>query len=298
MTESTAFERLEIQFKRAPSLQAMPGTLLSLIRSIDAGNCSAQDLERLIVADQALCAEFLRIASVASQAHGSHALSSVRGGIMLLGQRAVKSLATTMLIKSVVSSKQISRSFDPASFGRQTLVTGLVAQYAFARKLKLGSTESDWSAEEVFAAGVLSELGEALLAVIDPSIYDRCHSFAVRSNLSFDNAFFTLYGAHTNQLGVTAAKSWGMQPIFVTVLNHVREPWQANSEFTALCCINYAAHVANRFGFVSLPGQACALAPDVEIEVQIPEEELNLVMDVFRGRVEEFFAGSRVKVAA
>src|ERR1700685_2543874 len=114
------FETLELIFRRTGSLPPLPSTAVQLVKLIDSGEASASTLERIIASDPALSAEFLRMASVAA-AGGAPRYSTIRGAIMLLGQRTVRSLAMSLILRSMSFSKPKTRNFDSAQFSRHSL---------------------------------------------------------------------------------------------------------------------------------------------------------------------------------
>src|SRR5687767_3200217 len=153
-----SISRLELLFKRAGSLPALPNTLICIVQTLDKGAHSAAELERLIVADPGLSAEFMRIAAVSANNAGGNEFTTIRGAIMLLGEDAVRSLATSLMMRQFMNRTSGIATFDKMRYARHCLGVALIAQYLFVRKQQTQSMESKWTPDEIFAAGLLSGL--------------------------------------------------------------------------------------------------------------------------------------------
>ena len=94
------FERLELLFKRASSLPELPGSALRLIHAIDTGAASAIDLERIIASDPGLSANLLRISNSREPGMDAPGVSTIRAAIMRLGQRSVRTLAVSLILRT------------------------------------------------------------------------------------------------------------------------------------------------------------------------------------------------------
>ena len=274
MPGSADFERLDLLFRRSGTLPALPSTAVQLVKSIDSGEASAADLERIIAADPALSAEFLRMASVAS-AGGAPRYSSIRGAIMLLGQRTVRSLAMSLLLRHMTSTSQKTNYFDPARFSRHSLAVAILARFLFARKQLSGKTESNWSIDEIFAVGLLSSLGIGLLSRVAPEVYERVFFHAKRSGVTLEHAFQSIFGRPTTVLTAAAVEAWELPPMFSEALEHLHEPWADPQEFAALCCLNYAVVLSdmNEMGIGDWP-VSVRVEPEVDAEAALTEEEI------------------------
>lgn len=291
--ENADFDRLQLLFRRTGTLPALPSTAVHLLKSIDSGHASAADLERIIASDPALSAEFLRMASVASVG-GVPRYSTIRGAIMLLGQRTVRSLAMSMLLRHMTYGSAPTPHFDATRFSRHSLAVAMLARFLFARKQMAGAVLSDWSVDEVFAAGLLSSLGIGLLAKVAPGDYDRTFLFAKRSGLTMEDAFHKLHGGPSTALMAAAVEVWGLPPVFASTLIHLHAPWGNPPEFVALCCLNYAVALSDDhgLGIGDWPAKV-ETAPDVEYEVGLSEEERKHLIEAVNRHMDEWMSSSR-----
>jgi HD-like signal output (HDOD) protein len=276
---STAdYDRLELLCRRVSTLPVLPTSALQLVKTIDSGEPSAGDLERIIVSDTSLATEFLRLASCSQLGSSTAQYATIKGAIMRMGQRTVRAIATSMLLKDLVRNEAVSGSFDKRAFAKHSLCVGILARFLYARKQKQEQFETRWTADEIFAAGLLSGLSYLLLARIAPDVYNRIYNFAQRVEKPIDVAFQMAYKVPPNGLGAAAAETWNLPEIFATTLKHVHAPWDYWDEYIPLCCLNYANCLASSFG---LGIETWAVVPEVEPQVEYevglsPEEQETL----------------------
>lgn len=287
------FERLELLFRRTGSLPALPSTAVELLKTIDTGEATAASLERIIAADPALSAEFLRMASVAA-AGGVPRYSTIRGAIMLLGQRVVRSLAMSLLLRHMSSGGASTPLFDQGRFSRHSLAVGMLARFLFARRHMQGEFVTAWSADEVFAAGLLSSLGIGLLARVSAVDFDRVFMFSKRAGITFEDGFQKIYGHPTTKLTAAAVEAWGLPNLFSQALVYLYEPWACQEEFISLCCLNYAVALTDDHGFgIGDWKVEGVVSPEVELEVGMSTEEQQNLMQAIGRHVEEWVNSSR-----
>lgn len=242
MSDTVTFNSLEQQFSEASSLPQLPGAALRLIQILENDDVNSAEVERIIIGDPALAAAVIRAAS--SALYGGEDCSTIRGAIMRLGHRAVQSVAVSLGVQALMGSGQNKSSFDRQRFARHSIFVGFLARYLYACRYQRESFKSRWSRDEVFAAGVLHDLGPGLLARVSPTEYDKVFNVARRGMLSFHTAFESVYGESVNRLAVMAAETWRLPALFVDVLRYCEHPSTNPEEFIALSCIDYSNYLA------------------------------------------------------
>lgn len=279
------FARLELMFRRASTLPPIPHQALRLVREIDEGESSARDLERTIVGDPALATEFLRVAAGYSLGRQPEA-TSIRQVILLLGQRAVRSIGCSLLVRASVLGAPREGGIDPEAFGRECLAIGMVARYLYARNIQQNGPTSTWSCEDVFAAGLTIQFPVILLQRVDPSAFNRVRTLAVRKKLPFESAFAAIYSESIHRLGLAAAEAWGLSPQLVTAHEFLDRPWDCEEAYVPVCCLHAAIAIVRRHGLaVDTWAEEHDTLPDVMDEVDLDPIEAEVLMDLVRERV-------------
>lgn len=288
--ESIDFARLTLLIRRATALMSLPESAMRLIKAIDTGDASARDLERIIASDPGLATTLLRV-SVQDGPNAIHP-PTLRQIIMKLGQRTVRSIAVSLAMKELMREVEGgAKNFDPYRFARHALVVGFLARFVYARRQMLAPFESDWSADELFSAGVLHDLGPGLLARVAPDTYDRVFLFARRSKTSFGHAFSEIFGCYPCILGAEAVDSWGLPPLFGETQRALFSPWELEREYTAQCCLTYAHHLSEQFGESLVPWQVEAPAiAEALAEVGPDESEIETLRSLLINQVDSYMA--------
>jgi HD-like signal output (HDOD) protein len=285
------FSRLEILCRRVATLPVLPATALQLIRMIDSGDASAAELEKIIVHDPSLSAEFLRISANSMLGKSQIHPTTIKAGILRMGQRGVRALATSVLVRDLVNSDS-SSPLNKKRFGQHSLAVGLLAKFVFARRKMKGAFESAWSPDEIFATGLLSDISYVLLAKMLPDTYARLHAFARKKQVSLDDMFIAAFKEPASKLGAAASHTWGLPDLFGTSLMHLNKPWEAPEESIAISCLNYAGALAKDFGLgLEEWDLQVAVEPQVDHEVGLSEEERANLKDALLIQLESYGEG-------
>jgi HD-like signal output (HDOD) protein len=292
------YDRLELLFRRANSLPELPGSALRLIHVIDSGAASAIDLERVIASDPGLSANLLRISNARIPGVDAPGISTLRAAIMRLGQRSVRTLAVSLILQNISHGKDVAPEFHVDRFARHCLFVAFLSRYLYARRQLSNPFESQWSADEIFAGGLLHDIGIALLARAAPESFLRVYSFAVRTSISFEASFYKIYQQPLSQLSRTAIEAWALPDLFTSTLCYMHEPWLFGVEYTALCCLNYANYLACTHGLGTEEWSGTtALIPEVQEEIALPAEEVEKVLDYVNQQVTSYLKGSEAEAA-
>ncbi len=287
--EQLDFERILIQFRRSSSLPSIPKTTMALVRAIDSGEASAVDLERIIASDPALATAVLRVSASSSMERPLEQVATLRHAIMAIGQRTIRNLGISLSIRHLSEASDVP-SFSSERFARHSLATGFLARYIFARKAQREPFGSQWCADEIFAAGVLHDLGVALLVQVCPEAFARTQNFATRFGVTLEAAFMKVYKGETGVLGAAAAETWALPSLFPQTMKAMNSPWTMPEEFTALACLSYANHLACLFG-ESIEVWPCQreLSPEVEMEVGLEATEVEVLREVIERHMAAYF---------
>jgi HD-like signal output (HDOD) protein len=277
MAVVTEIERIQLLVRRNYNMPPLPKALTALLHAIDSGEASAADLERIIASDPIMAADFLRVAQAAVD-HDPRGLSTLRAMIVRLGFKSVRSLAMSVLVKRSFAHGQLDPNFDRVAFSRWSVATAVLGRYLYARKMKLEGLDSVWSADEIFASGLLANLGYALLDAVAPETYQRCWQLGQRHGTSVAGAFTLICGGPLSTLAAIAVESWGLPASFTHVIANLETPWRYPSEQEAISCVSMARYLAGEFGY-RMEAWECHVDLPIEVtmDVSVPEEEMEVL---------------------
>ncbi|HXH60323.1 MAG TPA: HDOD domain-containing protein [Fimbriimonadaceae bacterium] len=271
MSVQGEYQYLESQFESAGSLPQLPKSPLRLSKMLDSTDSNPVEIETLILSDPALTAGLLRSASSVFHAR-SKPVTTVREAIMVLGFRSLRSMAIALWTQSLIVEASKKSFFDAGRFTKNGSFTGYLSSSLFR---ELGTNGSKWTAEEVYAGGVLSSISLGLLAVLHPVAYDAVYVLSREEACSLERGFMLRYEHEIAELGPLAARALGLPEMFEAVIAHVHEPTGAMDFFRPLACLNYARAVADSQGF-GLPRWQVEMnvLGSVEQEITITAERL------------------------
>lgn len=289
----TDFEALISKFRSAETLPDLPASALQLCDAIDKGDANNNDLERIILADPAITASVLRTANSAMYGGKTNNASTIKGAIMVLGLKSVRSIAVSVWVQSLVHQSKSSPKFNPGKFAEHSMFVGFLSKYLLSSLHKLRKVTSTWSPDELFAAGVLHDLGLGLLASIEPKLYDRVVEFASANGKTFDDAFTEITGRSLSLLSVAAAQSWKLPDLFIDCLMGFQEPLLAEREVDSLCCLHYAEYLANKTGYSLQDWRVeVHIEPEIIEKVGLAQEDIPDVLELVSNHTKEFVAAA------
>jgi len=281
------FKDLRNRFSHAENLPDLPTAAVRLCEMIDQGNATTALLERVILGDPALTAALLRQASSAHFGGKPRDIGTVRGAIMLLGERAIRSMAVSLWVHSLMTDAADKSSFDVKRYARHSAFVGFTARYLESCRQRQGTPSCEWSPDEIFAAGLLHDLGVGLLAVSLPELYDKLALEASMRNWTMERIFTSKANASLTALGAEAARAWNLPAVFSWVPEHFADPMAAEKEVPALCCLRYADFLANSNGYSLEEGELKLepLDPKIISALGLPAEEFDGVVDLIASHV-------------
>jgi hypothetical protein len=189
--------------------------------------------------------------------------------------------------------------FDVGRFARHSLMVGVLTRYLFARRQKIEPFESLWSADEMFAAGVLHDIGLPLLARVAPDDYMRVLMLSRRKKSLIREAFSLIFDCELPELGAEVATRWELPSVFIDTMRYSEAPWRRPDEMVALACLSYADTLAGAFGYDYEPWEVTREPlPEAEMEVGVPPQELTALKPLVERLVNELLEPGESGLAA
>lgn len=245
MTIQAEYQHLTGLFESAGSLPQLPKSPLRLSKMLDSTDSNPVEIERLILSDPALTAGLLRSASSVYHAR-TRPVTTVREAIMVLGFRSLRSMAIALWTQSLIVEASRKSFFDAGRFTKNGSFVGYLSSALYR---EIGQKGSSWTAEEVYAGGVLCNISVGLLAVLHPGAFDAVYVLARDNHWTLERAFYARYEHEIAELGPLAAHALGLPELFRSVVEHVHYPQQAMDCFHPLACLNFSRAVADASGF-------------------------------------------------
>jgi putative nucleotidyltransferase with HDIG domain len=193
-------------------LPAQPIAALRVLELVEDPTSSAAELARLIETDPALSARVIRLAN--APYYGlARKVSSASRAVVLLGFSTVRALAVSAACSLIVEEGRLG----PPGYWSHSIATA-AASSVVARQLQL-------QASEAFSAGLLHDLGGALLYRQDSKRYAQVVA-AVQEGAELLETEQRVFGTTHAEAGAAVLDAWRFPNAFVqAVASHHEDPY-------------------------------------------------------------------------
>ncbi len=213
---------------RVGELDAMPTVFRKLLEVLNSAYPSPRELGQIIATDQSLSIRVLRM--VNSAAYGlTGNVMSVNQAVNLLGINVVRSLTCCLASYDSFFHRPDAQR---ATLWRRSLGVGLVAR-RLAERAKLKNPE------EAFVAGMLHDVGRALLAKHCPREYAMVEARRIRGAQTLE-AELQVLGATHAEVGAWACESWRLPTELVESVRFHHTPLEAGPYVRAASIVHIA----------------------------------------------------------
>jgi HD-like signal output (HDOD) protein len=225
---------------KLPALDANVATICSLT---SAPEVATAELTSVILRDPALTADILSTANSAFYLR-EEPIRTISAAVLILGTECVRSLALGLGIL-----KQLGRSAGDRNLHRLFACSYFSGMFAMAIGKKMGHRR----AEELFVAGLLSQLPRLLLAHAYPERYAAMERRVAVEKLPLERVCEEVFGVGYSGLAGAIARYWNLPAALAAPLQA-----KTGADVSTLV-LRRAAHVADLM-FGNEPGGATALA--------------------------------------
>jgi putative nucleotidyltransferase with HDIG domain len=198
-------------------LPAMPHIAAQVMEKLSSPNATPRDIHALLTKDQGLAARVLKVAN--SPYYGaSRSISSLRDAILFMGFDSIRSLVMTAVMKGM---------FSATSLAEQLLWEHSIGCAAISRRI---ATEVDFSGnEEVFLAGLMHDIGKAVMFLRVPSKMREIMEEVYNSGTDFAEVEQQMLGFTHAQVGQMVADKWRFAVDIEDAIANHHQPDQARS---------------------------------------------------------------------
>lgn len=247
-------------------LPAQPIAAIRVVAMIEDPNTSAADLARLIETDPALSARVMRLANAPYYGLTRKVASAARA-VVLLGFSTVRALAVSAACGLLAEQGQLG----PAGYWSHSVATAAGASVV-ARHV--GASTGD-----AFSAGLLHDLGAALLNRQAPGVYERILRSHAEGRTPILAAEHEAFGTTHAQAGADVLDSWRFPKSFVrAIAGHHNHPEQIPELLGRIVVAGET--IALQLDDSMAHDGACDLAEAIESLGIHPNRTRRLVLDV------------------
>jgi putative nucleotidyltransferase with HDIG domain len=266
-----------IKIARSENLGSPPEIVNSVLKAISEEDTSGRVIERLIERDPAMTAKVLRAAN--SAYYGCNNVPTVGRAISVLGLTTVRSMILSVAYGQMMTSRGQAKSFDKNACWRHSLAVATAARI-------IGKMRMPMKSEELYAAGILHDVGMLVLDRFAPEQLDESIRLAFDANTNLHEAERRVLGFDHAAVGALLAEKWSLPPIITDAVQYHSEPLMSTDQLQTTCIVATSDQLADQFGFANnAPGGLQTSDPEVEATVDLPLEQLVIVGQVMVNEV-------------
>ncbi len=221
--EKTASSHVEISLKAARvvevtgDLPPMPHIAAQVIDKLSEADSTPREIHHLIIKDQALAARVLKVAN--SPYYGaSRSISTLRDAVMFMEFDSIMSLIMTAVLKGMFSNVSLSEKL----LWEHAVGCGFAARKAAER---VGFERR----EEAFIAGLMHDVGKAVLFLRSPAIMRDIMQEVYNDGADFHDVEQRTLGFTHADVGLIIADKWRFAPAIEDAIANHHQPDQTCS---------------------------------------------------------------------
>jgi putative nucleotidyltransferase with HDIG domain len=197
---------VDIFLDRVKDLPVMPEVAAKVMNLKEGGKeISFKELEGIIKVDPGLTSKVLKIANSALYAR-QREITSLQMAITLLGFNNIRNLVLLLTASSMFP--RMRKSAFHAGFWRHCILSGFLAR-GLAIRCQKGA-----GAEEAFIAGLLHDIGQAVLYNGDPESYEQALKAERMGAMTLETIEEQMFGVNHRQLGGALLRRWNFPELY------------------------------------------------------------------------------------
>lgn len=272
-------QSLAIKIARSENLASPPEVVKSVLKAINEEDASGRAIEKMIERDSALTGKVLRAAN--SAYYGCTNIPTVGRAISVLGLNTIRSLIVSISFGQMMSVNGNSKNFDKVGCWRHSLAVATAARI-------IGKMKMPMKAEELYAAGILHDVGLLVLDRFCPEELDMAIRMSFADKVPLHDAEVKVFGFDHSAVGGLLAEKWSLPKLIADAIQYQLQPLDSADHFDTTCIIHTCDVLADQLGFANnSPAGLVTNDPMVEESIGLPLEQLVVVGQVMVNEVNQ-----------
>lgn len=205
-------ENIQNILDRIDKLPELFHVAIRVARMLDDLNVNVQDLSKVILLDQALTTQLLKLCNSAHYGF-SRKIISINDAVSKLGFKTLKSLIFVAISHGILNHEL--RGYD---LGKGDMWKNSVSCAVYSRYIAVMTRYKD--PETAFTAGLLRDIGKLMIHEYVGLSYDEITRVVNSDNISFSEAENRILGFNHCEIGSAAANKWNFPPILIDAIKY------------------------------------------------------------------------------
>jgi putative nucleotidyltransferase with HDIG domain len=225
-------EQIRQLVDKIENVPTLPIVVSKILAATQDPRTSAEDVNKIILTDQALTAKILKLVNSAFFGFPRR-IGTVTEAVVILGFGTIRNLAITASVFHSFGTTGGGK-FDRSAFWRHCVGVG-VASRRIARMLNMPTHE------DVFIAGLLHDLGKVVLDQYFRDDFREALALAKEKEQSLYVSEKEVFGLSHAEIGMWLAEHWNMPLFLCQTIGYHHEPSKATEDVPVVSMV----HIAN-----------------------------------------------------
>ncbi|MGE3234878.1 MAG: HDOD domain-containing protein [Thermoleophilia bacterium] len=253
-------------------LPPMPASISDVIAACDDQDMTVGQLSQVILRDQSLTANLLKLANSAFYGHARRVTTATEA-VVLLGFSAIKSLAISSHTSRLLNGALPGYGLQQGELWRHSIAVAFTAR-RLAVEIKLAPVE------EAFVAGLLHDIGKTILSGYMENAFDEVTRIAQERRMPFHEVETELLGFDHAELGAQVAAAWSFPPELEEAIRYHHSPNEARLKPALSHCVHLADAACMMLGVgLGVDGMMYAIDPDSMAVLGVDGDRLQGLME-------------------
>lgn len=263
---------------RSENLPVLPQSLSAILEMTDSSEVSTRAIERMLERDAAVSTKILKVAN--SPYYGTGKVHSISRAVQVIGVAGLKSVVTSLAMQALISGHSATKRFNRLDYWKHSLATAVCCRI-------IGRLKMPIDAEELYAAGLLHDVGLIVMDRFLPIDLDRCLEESAAAGIPLHYVEQDRLGYTHAEVGALLAEKWAFSPMTVAALRYHHEPDMDTVYSRTTSVVSLANAMAHEAGFHNsqAPG-VCTRDPYVLQRLDISDDNAEVIEQVAAGEIE------------
>jgi putative nucleotidyltransferase with HDIG domain len=267
-------------------LPSMPASITEVIAACDDQDMTVGQLSQVILRDQSLTANILKLANSAFYGHARR-VTTITEAVVLLGFSAIKSLAISSHTARLLNRAMPGYGMMHGELWRHSISVAFTSR-RLAVEVQLAPVE------EAFVAGLLHDIGKTILSSYMENAFEEVTRIAQTKRVPFHEVEAELLGFDHAELGARVAAAWSFPPELEEAIRHHHSPHEATLKPALAHCVHLADAACMMLGVgLGVDGLAYGIDMDSLTALGLDADRLMRLMD----EVEPLVSGDPLSLA-
>lgn len=259
---------------KVDDIQSFPLIISQIIALTDDPKSSINDVEDLILKDQALTSKILRLANSTHYGYARR-ISTISEATILLGFQAIKGIAMASAVKPLMEEELEGYFLEKNFLWTQSQSCAIISRY-IGKKVKYPNPE------EAYIAGLLRDIGKTILNEHMAKEYKEILKKIEEEEISFLDGEKEVLGFDHAEIGERVALKWDLPPSLVEAIGYHHTPDLASLNPTLVSIVHIADAITMMMGIgLGLDGLQYNISQTALDNLNLNEKDIqNIISDV------------------